>query len=473
MSQTPPDSPQTPPAAPRASGGRAARTGFDITIVAAVLVPLLAVVASLLVDTGAEARPDQPPEEAALTAADVVCPAGGSKVQVASTSGASGDLQVRAGTKVDVAAPVAPGRTTEVDTGKPAAVVSGTGDLAPGLVAQSFAQPLASFDCRAPVYDYWFTGLGAGARHQSTLQLVNPDEGRAVVDVEVYSADGLLDVEGLRGVTISGGESRAFDLAKTLPRRDELALHVTVVRGRVAASVSDAVRGVAGAGRNGDDGLGSQDEPATSNLLLGIPGGSGPRILMIANPNTTAERATIKLVTTGSTFAPSGVEEIELPPQSVVPVPLTKVLAEAGKDDEAPVGLLVESSAPTTASLQMFYRRDLVRSVPATPLEGPGTTVVPAGSKTLVLGDATGEGVVTVSLWDADGKELPQQRIEVAAGRADTYDVPDEARLMTVEPARTSIAAAVLVTNADGATLLRVREPVSTALVPAVSPGVP
>ncbi|QDH10797.1 hypothetical protein FE634_21600 [Nocardioides dongxiaopingii] len=453
-----------------ATGGRAARARFDVTTLAAVVLPLLAVLAALLVDTGSEPRPAVAPRETALSTASVVCPAGGNGIQVASTSGASGDLTVRSGRRDDRDVAVAPGRSTEVDTGERAAVVLGEGDLAAGLVAASFSRPLASFDCRAPVFDHWFTGVGAGARHQSILQLVNPDEGRAVVDVEVLGSEGVVDAPGLRGVAVQGGESRSIDLAATLPRRDELTLHVSVVRGRIAASVRDTVRGIGGS-RAGDDGLGSQDAPATENLLLGVPGGSGPRILFVANPGPTQERATVKVVTADAAFTPSGLEEVVLPPQSVVPVRLTRVLAEVGTGAERALGVLVESTVPTTASLQMFYRGDLVRSSPVARLDGPGTAVLPAGSKSLVLGGAAGPGAVTVTASDEGGAALPEQRVEVASDRATVVDLPDGARLVTVTGVATT--SVVLVTNDDGATLVPVRAPVTTGLVPDVAPGLP
>ncbi len=459
--------------APGGSGhARVSRsTRVDITTVVACVVPLLALVLALLVDADADPRRSAPPAETPLTRASVICPSGGSDVVVASTSGESGPVSVTGGSG-DEEADVAPGTTSPVDVGRGAAVVTGSDALAPGLVAGRFADPLASYDCRPPAFDQWFTGVGAGARHRSVLQLVNPDGGRAVVDVEVLGQDGPVDAPALRGIAVRGGEERQIDLAEVLPRRDELALHVTVVRGRISASVDDTVRGI-GSGRTGDDALAAQDAPATENLLLGLPSGAGPRRLVLANPGTTQARATLRLVTGDSVFAPAGLDEIDLPPQSVVRVSLTDVLAEAGSGADRPVGLLVDSNVPTTASLSMFTRGDLLSAVPVAPLVDAGTTVLPAGKKRLELGAATRAGVVTVALWDADGTALPEQRVEVAPGGVEVVELPGEARLATVTPERTPVSAVVLVTDDDGATLVRVREPIVTGLVPTVRPGLP
>lgn len=452
---------------------RVAQSRIDVTTVAAVLVPLLALLAAVLVDTGTTTpRVGAGPEETPLTRSSVVCPGGGSEVLVTSASGASGTVEVRAGDR-EQRAEVGPGLTAEVGLGERAAVVTGTGDVAPGLVAGRFSTPLASFDCRAPVFDQWFTGVGAGAKHRSILQLVNPDEGRAVVDVTVLGRDGVVDAPALRGIAVPGGESRTFALATLLPRRDELALHVTVGRGRIAASVRDTVRGVGG-GRSGDDGLASQAAPARANLLLGIPAGSGPRTLVIANTGDTQGRARISLVTRDSVFEPAALEPVELPPAGVVVVPVSDVLREAGaaEADQA-LGLLVESTVPTTSSLSVFVRGDLATAVPVDPLVGAGTAVLPAGTKRLVLGGARGPGVVTVATSDGDGEALAEERVEVGSDRAASLDLPDGARLVTVTPARTTIDAVVLVVSDGGATVVRVREPVGTGLVPDVRVGLP
>lgn len=464
------DAPSPPTPTPARGTARVARSRLDATLVAAVVVPLLAIGASALVDVDTPSRAGAAPSETPLTESSIVCPGGGGEVLVTSTSGEGGQVDVRSGGSEEQA-DLSPGRTTSVDLGERAAVVTGRDDLAPGLVAGRFSTPLASFDCRAPVFDQWFTGVGAGARHRSTIQLVNPDEGRAVVDVTVLGADGEVDAP-LRGVTVEGESSRTIPLADVLPRRDELTVRVTVVRGRIAASIRDAFRGL-GSGRSGDDGLASQAAPQARNLLLGVPTGAGPRSLVIANPGTSQGRATLRLVTGDTTFEPRGVEPIDLPPQSTVVVPVADLLRRAGEGDEPPIGLQVDSTVPTTATLSMFIQGDLATAVPAVPLEGPGTAILPDGGKRLLLGDAAGPGVVTVAARSDDGTALEEQRVEVGPGRAASVELPDDARLITVTPARTTVAGVVAVVGSGGATIVRLREPATGGVVPDVTVGAP
>lgn len=443
----------------------------DMLSVVAILLPVLAVLAALLVHTDQEGSDRVAPQETPLTRATLICPPGGSEVSVATVSGATGDVTVRTGgdqAEVTLEAD----RATTLDPGRGAAVITGTDDLAPGLVANRYERPWASADCRPPVVDQWFTGVGAGAKHQSTLQLVNPDAGRAVVDIVVLGRRGEVSVPALRGLAVAGGETRSFDLAQVIPRRDDLALHVTTLRGRISASVRDSFQEL-GRGKGGRDELASQDEPSTSNLILGLTSGQGQRTLVIANPTKDEGRASVKLVTADSVFAPAGAKDVVLPPQSVVRVGLAPLLKDAGASEAArPYGVRVDSSVETTVAMVMFVEGDLAQGVSTPPLAGAGTVVLPEADNELILGGASGQGVVTVSLWDKAGRSLPPQRVEIARDRGYLVELPRKARLMTLTPDRATVSGVVVVTG-DGATLVRVREPVLTGLEPFVEAGLP
>ena len=98
----------------------------------------------------------------------------------------------------------------------------------------------AAGECSAPAGETWFVGIGTSGVHNSELQLTNPDSGPAVADLELYSVDGPMDEVRSRGLTIAGNDSTRIDLSNLAPDRAELAMRVTVSRGRVAASVQDS-----------------------------------------------------------------------------------------------------------------------------------------------------------------------------------------------------------------------------------------
>ena len=334
------------------TGRRSLPRPSGTTVVAAVL-PVLVVLGAFLVRAGEPASYERvAPEETPLSRATLVCPPGGADVSIASVSSA-GEVDVEVGEDQGAVA-LEPDRATTLDLGRKAVVVTGRDDLAPGLVANRYQRPWASTDCRPPVVDQWFTGVGAGAKHRSTLQLVNPDAGRAVVDVVVLGRRGEVSVPALRGLAISGGETRRFDLAEVVPRRDDLALHVTTLRGRVSASIADTFQEL-GRGQGGSDALAAQDAPSTSNLLLGLTAGRGQRTLILANPTDDEGRATVRLVSAESVFAPAGAEDVVLPPQSVVRVGLAPLLKDTGsRDSTRPYGVQVDSTVETIAGLVMF-----------------------------------------------------------------------------------------------------------------------
>lgn len=444
--------------------------------VAAVAVPLVALVAALLVDTGTPPAPAQPPERRPLTRSTVVCPPGGASMQVTTASGEAGSVEVRRpGSREQVQ--VAPGRVTRLRVGDDPAIVRGLDELAPGLVASRFATPLAGVDCAAPTVEQWFTGVGAGARHSSRLQLVNPDGGLAVVDVTILGRNGPVEAPELSGVAVPGGEVRTFDLSAIVPRRDDLAMRVTTVRGRVSASVLDEVSDVPGVDEPTRDGLAGQAAPSTGNLLLGLPAGSGLRTLVLANPGADQGRAVVKLVTPDSVFTPQGADEVVLPPRSVVRVPLTQVLGDAGVDEnEPPLGLQVESTVPVTASVLMVVDGDLAHAVPVSPTgEDGATTPLPAAaSRRLVLAGADRDGTVVVDTWDERGRR-DRQRVEVAPGRGQTLDLPPDARLLRLRARRGGVSAVVVASrdSGGGTTVVRPREPRFQGLEPQVRPALP
>jgi hypothetical protein len=453
------------PSADRSRPGRR----FDVTTVLAVVLPLLTVGALALVGPDDTAPAAAPPEETALTRAVAICPGGAPEAVLATANGAAGSVDYLLG-DAEGSADVTADEVATVSGGRGPLVVRAEGDLAPGLVAGRFDSPLASAECRAPVPDQWFTGVGSGARHTSVLELVNPDAGPAVVDATLYGVSGVVDAPELRGVAVPGRGVVRLSLAELVPRRDELALHVTTSRGRVTASLRERYQQL-GTGGASEDWLRSQDAPATSNLLLGLAPGSGLRTLVLLNPGDDETRARVRLVSEQSVFSPAGLEEVVLPPQSVTRVSLTELMR--GQVGEGTLGVLVESPEPVAATVRTYAGGDLSHAVPGTPFADPVTVLAPRGDKQVVLAGATGAGTVTVTARAADGELLGEERIEVVAGRGYVVDVPGRAVLLTVTPQRTEVVGSVLVSDGEGATVLRLREQVTSGLIGSVRPGLP
>ena len=76
---------------------------FDVTVLLAVVLPLLALVAALLVRPDDIQQGDVAPQQTALTQATLICPSGDPGVIVASDSDASGEAVVRQGAQEESA----------------------------------------------------------------------------------------------------------------------------------------------------------------------------------------------------------------------------------------------------------------------------------------------------------------------------------------------------------------------------------
>lgn len=453
----------------RTSGAR--RLNPTVLIGAALVVLTLG--ALVLVQTTERRDRVVEPTSTTLTTASLGCPAavaGGGTVAVGTArDSVAGSVAVRA-QRDERSLPVASGRVSTVDEGR-ALAVTGTGDLAPGLIAARFGgEELAVVDCPAPTPETWFTGVGAGARHDAVLELVNPDEGVAVADVTVYGGGGPVDAPTLRGVTVPGQDSLRLRLGEVMPRRGELALRVVVSRGRLSASLLDQIPALGALPRT-EDWLPGQAGPATGTILLGLPPGEGTDVLTVANPGDSEARVRVRVLTTDSAFAPEGLGDVRVPPGSVRTVTLTSVVRAAVRDGAQ--GIEVTSNEPVASSLATVVADDLSHAAPVLPSAAPMTALVPQGTGSVVLADAGGVGVATVEAWTASGDELESRRVELRPGQGGVVELPGGAALVRVTPRRTSVHAAALVTGARGVAVVGFRELPTEALIPDVRPGLP
>jgi len=461
---------------PTTGSGRRSATGrrrIGPTGLLALLLPLLTVGALALVQPDPTQVTSTPADSVPVDQADLVCPpafapesglavapAGRLDGGTAGVDGGEGDT-----TDIDLRSDA----VTALDDTTDAGFVRARGAVSAQLLAARF-QPrgLAATECPLPRPSYAFTGVGADADHASVLQLSNPDTGPAVADVTVLGRNGPLDVPELRGLTVQGGRTVEVDLTEAVPTRNELALEVVVSRGRLGATVTDAIPAL-GTRVLTQDWLPASGEPVTEQLLLGLVEGSGTDTLGLANPGDDEVRVEVRIVTEDASFVPEGLDEIAVAPGSLESVTLTDQLRE--QIGNGALGLELRSTGPVTAGLASVVGGDRVHAPVVTRAEEPITALVPPGRSSLVLGGAEGSGVATVAAYDG-GRMLAEERVELTEGSGGTVQLPEATTLVRVTPRRTGVAASV-VTTGDGATVVPLQELVRTALVPDVRPGLP
>lgn len=473
-----------PGAGRRASVSRARRV--DLLVGLAIVAPTVVALSVGLV--GGEDNPlagPRPPTTSALTSATMVCPGGltgddgavrvtrtpevpGGRLAVATAPaarGASGSSTTKAGEEITVDQ----GSTVEVPSSSGPTVLDGRGAAAPGIAAGRDGR-LAVPECRGPSYDEWLVGVGASARYATTIELVNPDGGDAVVDLALHDATGPVEEPALRGIEVPPHGVKRIDLATAAPRAEATAAHLTVVRGRVTATTRNTWDPL-GRGRVTTDFLPPDPDPSGSSLILGVPAKPTQPTLQLANPGEDEVRVSVRFVTGQSSFTPTGVPEISVPPQAIETVDLTRLFAGGAADGV--VGIEVEASGPVASSFMALSGDDLVLLAPAPALSEPAAVVVPSGRKTLVLGGAQGTGVVHVVSHDATGKEIRADKVEIGTDHGATLALPDRAVSVSVVARTTRIQAVVLAATGGpqpGLATLRVRPGELRAEIPVVKP---
>lgn len=429
-------------------------------------------------------QPKLAADSSAPTAATVVCPGkakkGTDQLTVTNAVDGSGEVTLSGpGAGEGAKATVGSGKVTGASV-KPGSVVVKAGkEVAPGLVAgRSTTKPLAATGCLAPQAEAWFPGVGAGATHDSVLELTNPNSGAATVDISLYDDKGAVTVpEDLRGVAIPGNTTRTFDLLHVIPRKGELSLKTTVVRGQAGVMVRDRAIALETEATS-EDYFPGQSVPAETNLLVGYPKKSSNRTLTVANPGDTQVSAELRLLTPKNVLTPEGAPEIKVPPNGQAQVDLTKLLGKGSAGDA--YGLEIVATGPVTTAMRSVGGGDVAITTATETISKPTAVVVPAGAgvgkkHVVISGPVTktgSSGTVKVVPMNAKGKALKAKSVKVGPGLGAEIEVPAEAALIQLVPEGVEVNAAVVLSGAGDAVVpfRPLRSEVRTA---GVAPGLP
>ena len=179
------------------------------------------------------------------------------------------------------------------DLGEPQAlplVLQASGAYAPGFAASELLRSdsgltrgLAAAPCTVPGTDFWFAGVSMSGDRDSNLELANPDDTPASVDLTFFGPDGKLDL-GAAGhdITIQPHSFKRILLSTYLnpaPKTSMVAsVRVATSQGRVAAQVLDEDKALGGGGPTlngrGIDFIPGQAPTVvqqTSQVIPGIP----------------------------------------------------------------------------------------------------------------------------------------------------------------------------------------------------------
>ncbi len=378
----------------RASGGGASagrafvenRFGLFLLVVVA----LAALYGVAYVTRPAPAPPaPEGPRKVAVEAATAVCPS-------------------LKGGRVDVYLPGALSRPTM--KGADPYVATGPGGLEAGYTTRETkgeARGLAGVRCAEPGAAAWLVGPGP-ADADVTLHLMNADRAAALVDVEVYAAEGAVSGDKGRGLEIPPGGHSAIDLKTLAPSADVMAVGVTVLTGRLAVAAHASLGG------NGVDWLPAAAPPATRVVVPGVPGGGGTRKLLVAAPGDADANVAVQAVTESAAYQMKGRESIDVPAGSVAALDVT-----TGIGGES-AGLVLTSSTPVVAGLVVTGTGDKsdVAFTAGTPSLALGSAVAAnRDGARLVLTAPVTAGRVSVRIVPSRGAAQPPFEVDVPAGR--------------------------------------------------------
>ena len=201
-------------------------------------------------------------------------------------------------------------------------IVRGSATVA-GVSTYTVSNPDADHDMVIPCAPPITTGSwnGVSVDDGSALVFTNVDASSAVVDVFLYSQTGPIAVPGLRDLPAYSGVTQTLSINSNLvPSDTPISVQIRASKGRVAAVLRTI-------GDSGYDWQLPQTAPDTDLLIAGIPAGDGNRSLNITNTDPTNKaQITVEIMGESGSFAPLGLETIEMAPSRATSVDITQAL---------------------------------------------------------------------------------------------------------------------------------------------------
>ncbi|MGN6162602.1 MAG: DUF5719 family protein [Marmoricola sp.] len=340
--------------------------------------------------------------------------------------------------------------------------------FAPAAAASGYASQWAAGKtwraaraCPSPADDWWFVGAGAGISHRSMLTLDNPRSNDANVTIAVYGPNGQVEAPGLTGLLVPAGQSVRLDLESIAPSLGDLTVHVSAVRGLVAASLferwaqSAVVKPVS-------SWVPAAAAPARQTQVIGIPTKLNHATLFVANPGASSAVVHLKVVNAAATFAPTTHQTLTIPPATTSAVAVDDLLAKG------PGSLELQSSAPVTAGLRAIRGAAETYATPAARLGAQSTAGLPGGvPATLVLTSPTSSSVGILGI-DGHGKTVLSRTVALPAGQIVTVSLPTTATAIRLTQDRRGMASGAVILDRGTMAVIGLVPTANAARVPAV-----
>ena len=220
-------------------------------------------------------------------------------------------------------------------------ILSATGSDAQGLDVEQLGpdgQPTAR--CQSPGSDFWFVGP-EGIKQHTELYLMNADSTPADAHVSVQTDSGpLLGAKDL-GIVVPPHAMIIQSLDKLVHSAKAAAFHVTTSTGRVVAAMR-----VSSSATKPGIWLPAAQQPATTQVLTGLPATTGTRELYITVPGGAAARVKVTAVTPRGSYQPTGGNGISLLGHLTTGVSIPSLSGFPGS-------IMISADVPVTAVLEI------------------------------------------------------------------------------------------------------------------------
>lgn len=313
---------------------------------------------------------------------------------------------------------------------------------------------LSVASCQVPQNDFWFVGVRSHADAQSEVQLVNLDNVPAEVNITVLGAQGRLASPGSRGLVVAARATRTVSLGPLIDAAEPVTLHVEAPSGRVAAFVRE--RRYEGVLARGAEWVAPSAAPAQLAIVMPVPGGPGPRDMIVANPGDRVVQVEVEMLGATGSYRATGVETLEVPGES------TRLLRLDLGLQGTPVTLRVTSTRPVAVALEARSEGDSATTDrshhPAGEPLGAGTAfatvALPSAGRAIVTvaNPTATDATPTIVLRGPDGAERLRREVPVPAGSSvELEEVEGADPVLEVVTAVPGLHASLTVTMTVGA----------------------
>ena len=220
------------------------------------------------------------------------------------------------------ALPADPTTSANIENPSKPVIVRGSATVA-GVSTYTETNHSMVVPCAPPITTGSWNGVSVG--DGATLVFTNVDTSSAVVDVFLYGQTGPIAQPGLRDIPVASGVTQMLPIGSALvagsgSADSPISVQIRASKGRVAAVLRTM-------GSGGYDWQLPQTSPDTDLLIVGIPAGEGNRSLNITNTDPSNKAViNVEIVGESGSFAPLGLETVEIAPARATSVDITQAL---------------------------------------------------------------------------------------------------------------------------------------------------